>query len=83
MAVAPRITSTSAPVQLGKAAPAPTVAPRITTTAPQKTMPRSYGPKYYAKGGKTSASKRADGIAQRGKTKGTMIMCGGGYTKGK
>lgn len=30
-----------------------------------------------------SASKRADGIAQRGKTKGTMIMCGGGYMKGK
>lgn len=38
-----------------------------------------------AKGGLTasSASRRADGIAQRGKTKGTMIMCGGGYTKGK
>jgi len=32
----------------------------------------------------TSASKRADGIAQRGKTKGTMVaMCGGGYMKGK
>lgn len=37
-----------------------------------------------SKGGKvSSASKRADGIAQRGKTKGTMIMCGGGYMKGK
>ena len=35
----------------------------------------------YAKGG--SASARADGIAQRGKTRGTMVMCGGGYTKGK
>ena len=35
----------------------------------------------YAKGG--SASARADGIAQRGKTKGTMVMCGGGYAKGK
>jgi hypothetical protein len=34
-----------------------------------------------AKGG--SASSRADGIAQRGKTKGTMVMCGGGYAKGK
>ena len=33
------------------------------------------------KGG--TASSRADGIAQRGKTKGTMIMCGGGYAKGK
>ena len=30
-----------------------------------------------------SASKRADGVAQRGKTRGTMIMCGGGYMKGK
>ena len=35
-------------------------------------------------GGKvSSASSRGDGIAQRGKTKGTMVMCGGGYTKGK
>jgi hypothetical protein len=33
-----------------------------------------------AKGG--TASARADGIAQRGKTKGKM-MCGGGMTKGK
>jgi hypothetical protein len=37
----------------------------------------------YAKGGMT-ASARADGIAQRGKTRGTIIaMCGGGYMKGK
>ena len=36
----------------------------------------------YKKGGMT-ASKRADGIAQRGKTRGTMVMCGGGYAKGK
>lgn len=36
----------------------------------------------YKKGGMT-ASKRADGIAQRGKTRGTMVMCGGGYMKGK
>jgi hypothetical protein len=36
------------------------------------------------KGGSVgSASKRADGIAQRGKTKGTMVMCGGGMTKRK
>ena len=33
------------------------------------------------KGGKVSASKRADGIAQRGKTRGTMVMCGGGMMK--
>ena len=36
------------------------------------------------KGGKvSSASSRGDGIAQRGKTKGTMVMCGGGMAKGK
>ena len=34
------------------------------------------------KGGMT-ASKRGDGIAQRGKTRGTMVMCGGGMTKRK
>lgn len=36
-----------------------------------------------AKGGSvSSASKRADGIAQRGKTRGMMVaMCGGGYAK--
>jgi hypothetical protein len=33
----------------------------------------------YKKGGAVkSASKRADGIAQRGKTRGMMVMCGGG-----
>ena len=38
----------------------------------------------YKNGGKVgSASSRADGIAMRGKTKGTMVMCGGGYAKGK
>ena len=32
----------------------------------------------------SSASRRADGIAQRGKTRGTtVVMCGGGYAKGK
>ena len=32
-----------------------------------------------AKGG--SASSRADGIAERGKTRGTIVMCGGGMYK--
>ena len=36
----------------------------------------------FAKGGAT-ASKRADGIAQRGKTRGTIVACGGGSMKGK
>lgn len=35
--------------------------------------------KRMAKGG--SASSRADGIAQRGKTRGTIVMCGGGMAK--
>ena len=37
------------------------------------------GPSSYAKGG--SASSRGDGIAQRGKTRGMMVMCGGGMAK--
>ena len=37
--------------------------------------------KPFAKGG--TASARADGIAQRGKTKGTIVMCGGGMARGK
>jgi hypothetical protein len=39
-------------------------------------------PEGMAKGGMT-ASRRADGIAQRGKTRGTMVMCGGGMARGK
>ena len=40
--------------------------------------------KKYAKGGTvSSASSRGDGIAQRGKTKGKMVMCGGGMARGK
>jgi hypothetical protein len=36
----------------------------------------------YKKGGSVgSASKRADGCAIRGKTKGTIVMCGGGMYK--
>jgi hypothetical protein len=55
----------------------------LTTTeyAPEKKDPRDAirGQKGYAKGGMT-ASKRADGIATKGKTRGTMItMKGGGY----
>lgn len=44
-------------------------------------MKRGGKVKKMASGG--SASSRADGIAQRGKTKGTMVMCGGGMAKGK
>ena len=42
--------------------------------------PGEQKPKKLAKGG--SASARADGIAERGKTRGTMVsMCGGGKAK--
>jgi len=41
-----------------------------------KTPPK---PKKMAAGG--SASSRADGICQRGKTRGTFIACGGGMMK--
>lgn len=44
-----------------------------------KSAPKA--PKKMASGG--SASSRADGIAQRGKTRGKLVMCGGGYAKGK
>jgi hypothetical protein len=36
----------------------------------------------FKKGGMT-ASKRADGIAMKGKTRGTIVMCGGGMSKRK
>jgi hypothetical protein len=45
----------------------------------QRKTEAAYKIKNMAKGG--SASSRADGIAQRGKTRGTLIMCGGGMTK--
>ena len=53
-------------------------ADRKTDTANEAAYNKASGMK---KGG--SASSRADGIAQRGKTKGTIVMCGGGMYKGK
>lgn len=44
-------------------------------------MKRGGAVKKMSSGG--SASSRGDGIAQRGKTRGTMVMCGGGMAKGK
>jgi hypothetical protein len=38
-------------------------------------------PKVVKKASGGSASARADGCAQRGKTKGTIVMCGGGMYK--
>ena len=48
---------------------------------PPSPKPAASGPKKMAKGG--SASSRADGIAERGKTRGTIVMCGGGMARGK
>jgi len=51
------------------------------TTAYDKAdkTPPSPKPKKMAAGG--SASARADGIAQRGKTRGVFVACGGGMMK--
>jgi len=47
-----------------------------------KPMPKAMNDtEMMAKGG--SASSRADGIAERGKTRGTIVMCGGGMARGK
>lgn len=48
-------------------------------TQPRAGMGEIMSGKGMAGGG--SASSRGDGIAQRGKTKGTMVMCGGGMAK--
>ena len=59
--------------------PKPT--PKLTPKTPvyPKDVPVDEPVKSMAKGG--SASARADGIAQRGKTRGTIVMCGGGMYK--
>ena len=48
------------------------------TEAEDKFLSPEYG---YKRGGSVSASSRADGIAKRGKTRGTMVMCKGGRAK--
>ena len=55
--------------------------PSYITSIPDSEMKRGGAVKKMSSGG--SASSRGDGIAQRGKTKGTMVMCGGGMAKGK
>ena len=58
---------------------------RAAAKAAEAAYNRSVTSEGMAKGGKvSSASSRADGIATKGKTKGTMIaMCGGGMMKRK
>ena len=48
-----------------------------------KRMRAALGSSYKKGGSVSSASSRADGIAQRGKTRGTIVMCGGGMARGK
>jgi len=59
-----------------KAKPAPKPAPKPIYP---DSVPVDEPVKKMAKGG--SASSRADGIAQRGKTRGTIVMCSGGMYK--
>ena len=63
-----------------KPAPKPVVYPKDVPVDEPTGMKRGGKVKKMANGG--SASSRADGIAQRGKTRGTML-CGGGMAKGK
>jgi hypothetical protein len=66
----------------GLGSAAKTMAVDVPVEAARAGMNRlKYGEKKMAKGG--TASSRADGIAQRGKTKGTMVMCGGGMSRSK
>lgn len=58
-AVAPRLTTGAAPVQMASASRAPSPAVRTTTTAPQA-MAKSFGPKYFKKGG-ASATRSSKG----------------------
>lgn len=61
--------------------PAPKPRPKDVQYPDSVPMP---DPVTYSKGGPTgSASRRADGIATKGKTRGTMVMCGGGMAKRK
>lgn len=62
-------------VKKSKPAPKPAPKPPIYPGS----VPVDEPVKRMAKGG--SASSRADGIAQRGKTRGTIVMCGGGMYK--
>jgi len=43
--------------------------------------PKPVAPKVVKKAKGGSASSRADGIATKGKTRGTIVMCGGGSYK--
>lgn len=69
----PNATPVDEPVQKVKPKPKPK------PTMYPDSVPVDEPVKKMAKGG--SASSRADGIAQRGKTKGTIVMCGGGMAK--
>lgn len=57
----------------------PTPKPKPKEPIYKDSVPVDEPVKKMSKGG--SASSRADGIAQRGKTRGTFVACGGGMMK--
>ena len=74
----PDSTPVDEPVRTGPKPPEPGSGIRVE----KEPKPAPKPVKKMASGG--SASSRADGIAQRGKTRGTIaVMCGGGMAKGK
>jgi len=56
-------------------------APAPKKVAPQKTETKAIEDEEVGMKSGGTASSRADGIAQRGKTRGTIVMCGGGMYK--
>jgi hypothetical protein len=78
MAKAPLTKPSESPLA-SKPKPAPKPTPKPDNTIYPDSTPVDEPVKRMAKGG--SASARADGIAQRGKTRGTIVMCGGGMYK--
>lgn len=71
-------------VPVDEPTPTPKPAPKASKPKPvvyPDSVPVDEPVKKMAKGG--SASSRADGIASRGKTRGAMVMCGGGMARGK
>jgi hypothetical protein len=83
--VEPKVRNKVTPDQVSRVARAVGVMePEGVSSSPLERSDMDFSDKPYKRGGKvSSASKRADGIAQKGKTKGTMIMCGGGMARGK
>ena len=66
------------PKKAASETPSPKPKPTPKTPIYKDSVPVDEPVKRMAKGG--TASSRADGCAERGKTRGTMVMCGGGMS---